>query len=305
MLGRWTSGDDDIDIRRTTVDDQRDSHAAVASDMLVVSDPADDALIEAYRLRVTLHRIPGSSLTPRVWLLGAMASAVPDRFDVPPSPGRIAWGTELAVPRLSQRVHRDRYPQWGGGGQVWCSPTSITMVLAYHGLAPSEADLAWAEPGYADPQVAHGARSTWDYAYGGAGNWSFNTAYAASFVGVDAFVTRLRSLDDLERLVAAGLPVITSQSFLRSELDGADYGTAGHLMTVVGFTDHGDVIANDPASDSNDAVRHVYPRYQFARHWLRTRRIKADDEVGGGSGGIVYVVVPAGMPLPDGGDGAW
>lgn len=34
---------------------------------------------------------------------------------------------------------------------------------------------------------------TWDYEYEGSGNWPFNTAYAGSFSGIDARVTRLHS----------------------------------------------------------------------------------------------------------------
>lgn len=37
-------------------------------------------------------------------------------------------------------------------------------------------------------------------------------------------VTRLRSLTDLETLIAAGIPAITSQSFLKSELTGRGTG---------------------------------------------------------------------------------
>ena len=61
------------------------------------------------------------------------------------------------------------------------------------GLGPSAADLAWIDPALADPCVDHAARFTFDAAYDGTGNWPFNTAYAAHF-GLDAFVTRLRSL---------------------------------------------------------------------------------------------------------------
>src|SRR5207248_6234375 len=102
------------------------------------------------------------------------------------------------------------------------------------------------------------ARHTYDYQYEGCGNWPFNAAYAATYHGLEAVITRLASLTDAERLVHAGIPVITSQSFLKSELDGAGYGTAGHLMTVIGFTPSGDVIANDPASPNDAAVRRVY-----------------------------------------------
>ncbi|HEX5597035.1 MAG TPA: peptidase C39 family protein, partial [Micromonosporaceae bacterium] len=210
----------------------------------------------------------------------------------------IAWGIELPVPPRSQMIHRGNYPEWGGGGQVWCSPTSTTMVLEYYGRGPSAEDMSWVVSGYTDPQIAHAARMTWDYEYRGAGNWPFNTAYAASFPDIDARVTRLHSLDELERFIKAGIPVITSQSFLGSELDGSNYGTAGHLFVVVGFTADGDVIVNDPASSSNAEVRNVYKREQFEQIWLRTKRINASGGVSGGSGGIAYLIKPADKPWP-------
>ena len=69
-------------------------------------------------------------------------------------------------------------------------------------------------------------------------------------------------------------------------------------MVVVGFTENGDVIANDPASPDDASVRHVYRRDQFETVWLRTQRYDADGEVAGGPGGIVYVITPPGTPLP-------
>ena len=71
-----------------------------------------------------------------------------------------------------------------------------------------------------DPQVNHAARMIYDYQYEGAGNWPFNTAYAASFPGLDAKVTRLHSLDEAERFIKAGIPVVTSQSFLARSWTG-------------------------------------------------------------------------------------
>ena len=47
-------------------------------------------------------------------------------------------------------------------------------------------------------------------------------------------------------------------------------------MTVIGFTADGDVIANDPASPSNEAVRRVYQRREWENIWLRTKRYNAD-----------------------------
>jgi hypothetical protein len=165
------------------------------------------------------------------------------------------------------------------------------MVAEYWGKHPSKSDMSWIPEDYVDPSVAYAARHTFDYAYDGTGNWPFNTAYAAS-LGLRGHVTRLHSLNELESYIARGIPVITSQSFLADELDGAGYGTAGHLMVIVGFTKEGDVIANDPASSSNEQVRNVYKRDQFEKIWQRTKRFTASGAVAGGPGGIVYIITP-------------
>ena len=296
MMGRWASGDQDI--KRTSKNRQGDPWSTIFTDTFSIDDVASGVMLQAYQLRLTLYRLPGQWQSPRVWMLGAMSSYVPDRFTVPLSQGGIAWGKELAVPPHSQNIHRGNYPEWGGGGQVWCSPTSTTMVLEYWGRGPSQEDMAWVTPGYFDPQIPHAARMTWDYQYAGSGNWPFNTAYAASFPGIDAHVTRLHSLDEAERYVKAGMPVVLSLSFLASELDGANYSTSGHLFVIVGFTADGDVVVNDPASSSNDVVRNVYKREQLETVWLRTKRINANGGVSGGSGGIVYLLKPWWKPWP-------
>ena len=80
-----------------------------------------------------------------------------------------------------------------------------------------------------------------------------------------------------------------SVSFAKGELDGAGYGTNGHLITVVGFTKYGDVVVNDPASHlvkSDDAVRTTYDRQQFSNAWI------------GHTGGIAYVIHPESVRLP-------
>jgi hypothetical protein len=289
-MGRWALGDQDV--VRTSVPDQEDANGYVDVDTFVA-----ETGLRSYQLRVTLYRAAGSRATPRLAMVGAMASAVPDRFTVPTSPSAGAWGKELAVPPYSQNIHQGQYPRYGGGGEAWCSPTSTAMVMSYWGHGPSRADMSWIDPSYADPQVDHSARFTYDKDYDGTGNWPFNTAYAASF-GLAAHITRLHSLAELERYILAGIPVITSQSFLASELDGAGYGTAGHLMVIIGFTENGDVIANDPASSSDAAVRNVYKRDQFETIWLRTKRHNDSGGISSGSGGVAYIIAPVGKTLP-------
>lgn len=288
-MGRWASAD--TDVRRTSVDDQTDGRSTVWTDTFSLDDAASGLRLVSYRLRLTLYRTPGTRLTPTVHRVGAMASDVPDRFTVPATtPGA---ARELAVPRYSQNVHVGEYPEYDNGGEAWCSPTSSQMIIEYWGRTPTPEDLSWVKPGLADPQICHAARHTFDYQYEGCGNWPFNAAYAATYEDMNAVITRLGSLTDLEQLVAAGIPVITSQSFFKGELTGAGYGTSGHLMTVIGFTADGDVIANDPASPSNDAVRRVYQRREWENVWLRTKRYDANGAVRGGTGGVCYIYWPA------------
>jgi len=289
-MGRWALKD--TDIIRTTVPNQEDAVGYIDVDTFVAEQP-----IASYRLRVTLYRAQGTRTTPAVRMVGAMTSNIPDRFTAPAGPTAGAWGVELPVPRYSQNIHAGQYPEYGGGGEAWCSPTSTEMVVEYWGKKPSAKDLEWIDPSIPDPTIPHAARFTYDHDYDGTGNWPFNTAYAASF-GLSGHITRLSSLTDIEKYIKAGIPVITSQSFLSSELDGAGYGTAGHIMVVVGFTETGDVIANDPASSSDDAVRNVYKRNQFATIWLRTKRHNASGGISGGPGGVAYIITPPGKKLP-------
>ncbi|MGR3938328.1 peptidase C39 family protein [Streptomyces sp. BRA346] len=293
VMGRWASGDGANSIRRTSVDDQSDDKSSVWTDTLAVDKPASGLRLTAYQLRLTLYRKPGTTRTPTVWRIGAMGSDVPDRFEVPASKPSLPKGRELAVPRYSQEIHKGQYPEYDNGGEAWCSPTSSQMIIEFWGRKPTADDLAWVNPDYADPQVCHAARATFDYQYDGCGNWPFNAAYAATYRDMQGVVTRLGSLTDVEKLVAAGIPVITSQSFLKTELDGAGYGTAGHLMTVIGFTATGDVIANDPASPDNPSVRRIYKRRQWENIWLRTKRYNADGKVVSGTGGVCYLYFPA------------
>ncbi|WP_151480992.1 peptidase C39 family protein [Streptomyces albicerus] len=289
VMGRWAAGDQDI--RRTSVDDQSDGRSSIWTDTFSIDDAASGLRLVSYRLRLTLYRRPGTKSTPTVWRLGAMGSDIPDRFTVPASTPGLA--RELTVPRYSQEIHVGQYPEYDNGGEAWCSPTSSQMIIEYWGRKPTAEALAWVNPAYADPQVCHAARFTYDYQYAGCGNWPFNAAYAATYKDLQGVVTRLGSLTDLETLIAAGIPAITSQSFLKTELTGAGYGTAGHLMTVIGFTAAGDVIANDPASPDNNAVRRVYQRREWENIWLRTKRYNASGKVVSGTGGVCYLYFPA------------
>jgi len=281
VLGRWAASDRRV--RRTSVPNQGDDLGDVAVDTWKVEDPGGAA---SYQVQVRLMRRSGaSSPSPALDSLHAVATRLPSALPSVSKPGP-ASGTTLDVPRYSQMSHAGHSPEYGGGGEAWCSPTATSMVLGYYGKLPGPATYAWVGAGHTDPWVDQAARATYDKAYEGTGNWPFNTAYAASLAG-HAFVTRLEDLRAAERFIAAGIPVVASVSFGSGELDGAPISaTAGHLLVIVGFTDSGDVVVNDPASRSRSGVRRVYDRAQLEAAWL------------GGSGGVVYVIRDAAHALP-------
>ncbi|WP_235693001.1 peptidase C39 family protein [Deinococcus aquaedulcis] len=249
-FGTWSSAEG-----RTSLDGQKDASGQVLTDTLRLT-----AKASAYQYRVTL-RGAGTGVT-------LLAFATSDRAKQAAglgTPGaRALWGKVLGVPGRSQML----YP---GGGEVWCSPTSVSMILAHYGV---------------NVTVPDAARATFDRAYDGTGNWPFNTAYAATH-GLRAFVTRLPSLAQAERFLAAGVPLAVSLGWKAGELPGAALPTSsGHLMVLVGFDAQGNPVLNDPAAPTDAAVRRTYPRAVFEKLWLTH------------SGGLAYVIARPGMTLP-------
>ena len=238
---------------------QEGAGVRVAVDTLVAASPLD-----AFRLRVAGEEAvralaADTSSPPAAPRARATAVAV-----VPP--------VALSVEPLSQMAYAGAFPELDGGGASWCSPTSLTMVLRYHGV-PAEV-----------PEVA---RAVYDPVYGGCGNWSLNVAHAAAR-GLDAVVVRLPDLDAAARLLHAGLPLVVSIAAGPGALPGFPLagGTTGHLVVLAGFTATGDPLVLDPAADRAERVTRTYPRAPFEQAWL------------GGSRGTAYVLSPAGAGLP-------
>ncbi|MDN5726294.1 MAG: C39 family peptidase [Propionibacteriales bacterium] len=285
VMGRWASGNDfdGGDIHRTSVDDQNDDDAAIYTDTFSVRKARE---IGAYQVRATLHDPPGWTQSPSLDAISVMVSEYQAEQVNPVTSARtLDEAVELAVPPFAQNTHRGDYPEFGGGGQVWCSPTSSSMVIYHWGRKVPADELSAISCPAGDPQVDYAAINCWDYTYEGSGNWPFNTAYAHRF-GLDAFVTRLRSLAEAERFIEAGIPLIMSLNWAEEEMPEAGYGSDGHIMVLIGFTADGDPILNDPAANSNDNVRSVYTRKNYEKVWQKATR------------GVVYVYRPANHPLP-------
>jgi hypothetical protein len=82
----------------------------------------------------------------------------------------------------------------------------------------------------------------------------------------------------LKAEIASGRPDVTSHRWGAGDLsNGSINSTNGHLIAVVGFTDEGDVVVNDPAAKPG-GVRRVYKRREFFKTWMEK------------ASGIMYVV---------------
>ncbi|RMG15207.1 MAG: hypothetical protein D6731_08875 [Planctomycetota bacterium] len=227
----------------------------VEDDLIALEESA-----EQFGLRVEVERGSGGGAP----LLRRVAV---DAWPSPPpveesAPLREAWGRSLSVPPRSQRVEEASLRD------VVCAPTSLGMVLAYHGdEVPTATLAAWVR----------------DRRRGIYGNWSFNVAVAAER-GLRATVRRFASLRPLEEEIRAGRPVVVSHRFAAGALRGSPLpGTEGHLLVVAGFTAAGDVVVADPAappaeqerpgprSGDEPGVLRVYEREAFRRSWLDGR----------------------------------
>ena len=271
-LTRWYSAGvwaaDGSTVARHSVNDQGDGDANLATDTLVIGDgkPAAEALQMKVRLMTARQ-----DMVPSLRLAAVAVSSTPPgraKQAPPAAPGDAArWGRTLEVPACTQS-----YPDGDAG---WCSPTSISMIVSY-----------WEkDPGPCEPKVRAAVGGVYDWVYEGHGNWPFNTAYAAAR-GLEAYVTRFRSLADAEPWIAAGVPVGLSYAWEPGMLSGAPVSrSAGHLGVLVGFDASGDPVVNDPAG-KGDSVRRTYRRAELENVWL------------GHSGGTAYLAYPPGWSTP-------
>ena len=135
---------------------------------------------------------------------------------------------------------------------------------------------------------------TFDHGYDGTGNWPFNTAYAARQTG-HAFVTRFRSLRGVEQLIRPASPSSPPSRSPAAGSSGAPISASnGHLVVVVGFTQAGDVVVNDPAARPGRGPPHLLAA-QFEDAWLQRYPYRGGMR---GSGGLAYVIRDTAHPLP-------
>jgi hypothetical protein len=263
ILGIWAA--DTSTISRHSVRTQGDSDGFVAVDTFVSSNKKETT--SKFQLKLRLFSADGVA-TPIVQNASVAYSTEAPKTASASTGDSTLWNTLINVPECSQMVYPD-------GGEVWCSPTSTSMVLG-----------RWNNTGTCDERVHAAVEGVFDWIYDGHGNWPFNTAYAAT-QGNEGYVARFTSLAPVEEFVKAGVPVIMSIAWDKGDLTGSDIAsTNGHLLVLVGFDASGNPIINDPASPADETVQRTYQRSEFEPLWLQS------------SGGTVYLIYPAGMTVP-------
>ncbi len=260
-LGVWSSS-----AQRHSERGQRDADGNVRTDTLSMNRPG-----AALQLRLTW-----SGAKPGLKFIGLCF--LDNRAQPEPLPtNHAAWGKIIATPERSQHGYPDE--------EGWCSPTSLSMVLARWSEVLGRPEL-----NLDVPQVAN---SILDSNFG-TGNWPFNTAFAGGFDGMRAYVTRFSDISELEDWIAAGIPVIISAPWNLLQ-PGRDDTGSGHLTVCIGFTETGDVVINDPATPNlqkGQHVRHIYTRENVINAWHHSRN-------------TVYLVYPESAKIPADRFGHW
>jgi hypothetical protein len=260
-MGIW-SGDPTLAPRQSMLN-QKDECGDVSTDTLRLVTPCD-------RVQLRLVLTGAETRNAKISFLGVCLTDTQTEPELSP-PNKAAWGQTIPVPERSQMNYEN--------GNVLCSPTTVSMLLAYWAERLHRPDL--------DHDVPEVSKEVYDPNWEGTGNWPFNTAYAGSLDPLRAYVTRL-SLTELEDWIAKGTPVALSVCY--NKLRGKPGPTSGHVVVCVGFTRDGDPIINDPGTSGN--VRKIFTRENLISAWAYSKN-------------TVYLVYPKKLSLPKDKSGHW
>lgn len=156
-----------------------------------------------------------------------------------------------------------------------CSPASLSMVLAFHGVECPVGDLA---ARVRDPDAD---------LYG---NWPRNIQ-AAYELGVPGILTRFNCWKAVADHLSRGQPIIASIRAPRGVLRNAPYRelNGGHLIVLTGLDGRGGVLVNDPAAGTAEQGQCVYSMRDLTKAWM---------ELGNGTA-YVLLSPSARTPAPD------
>ncbi len=229
---------------------QKDILATLDVDLLLVNRGSADACA----VRVELFRKDVETPTP-----------VFENYYIAFKASKPTEGRELDDVSLDIQIKVQPYSQLDIPeiGNKICSPTCVTMVMAFYGL---------------EKQITDTAKGVIDNGTGIYGNWSYNVAYANER-GFRAHVERLSDAQDILEYLKEGIPLIASIKVKDLEALHGVYQTypQGHLVVITGaFYRDGNYYfrVNDPAANTSDKVPREYLVHEFLNVW----------------NGIVYVI---------------
>jgi hypothetical protein len=173
------------------------------------------------------------------------------------------WQRRLPVPFVTQATD---VPDMSG----LCSPTSVTMVMAYRGVQRVKEDVA---------------RTVFDAERRIYGNWPYNVQGVYEY-GLPGYITRFHDWEEVKAEIARDQPIIISIRCGQDVIRNAPYDySGGHLLVVVGFDKAGDVLVNDPAARSAEQGLATYKASELYECWM-TRA------------GTAYVIEPRPGKMP-------
>jgi hypothetical protein len=135
-----------------------------------------------------------------------------------------------------------------------CSPTSVTMAMAFAGVERPTAEVA---------------ATVFDAEHDIYGNW--NRAVQGAFgLGVPGYLLRVNDWPEASALLAEGTPLVISIAAKEGQLAGAPYAsTAGHLLVLAGFDGAGGAVVFDPATPVGGETPRRYALRDLETVWLR------------------------------------
>lgn len=153
----------------------------------------------------------------------------------------------LPVPPLSQMSFPDDIKH------KVCSPVSVAMVLNYYGLDVDPEAFA--------AQALHTPSGLY-------GVWPSNML-AASQQGLQTTVRYFKDMEEVAKLLDAGIPVPVSIRFQAGDLPQAPLPESnGHVLVITGISE-GMVHVNDPAAATAKEVARHYNLNDFNKAWRR------------------------------------
>lgn len=234
--GKWSN----LGCNIGSVRNQKDELGAMYTDQIVVN---SEMCAVAFKYKIKFYResvdIKSPILRENIFTFTAKNSDVADEK-------YLIEDIDIKVPEKSQMI----VPEIGNS---ICSPTSISMLMAYYGI---------------DQKPENVAANCFDNGARMYGNWSYNVAYAGEN-GFRAYVKKCNSISELIDIVKTGQPVAASiktqeQKMIAGSPQAYKYG---HLLVLRGLTKDGFVIVNDPASKEVENVKRHYKISEFEKAW--------------------------------------